>query len=50
MTIRTLKLAWKYRRQLWRYRKLYEHRKELAGVALASGVLITAALHTHGAK
>jgi hypothetical protein len=31
-----MKFAWKYRRQLWKYRKLLAHRREIAGAALAA--------------
>jgi hypothetical protein len=35
-----IKLAWKYRRPLWKYRSLIRHRKEIAGVALAAAAII----------
>ncbi len=38
-----VKLAWKYRRQLWKYRGLIRHRREIAGVA-AAGVALAAAV------
>jgi hypothetical protein len=50
MTVQKLKLAWKYRRVIWRYRKLYEHRKEIAGVALTGAALTGAILRPHRAK
>jgi len=37
MTLRKLKLGWRYRRQLWKYRKLIRHRKEIA-MAAAAGI------------
>ncbi len=33
------KLAWKYRRQLWKYRKLIRYRREVAGVVLAGAAI-----------
>jgi hypothetical protein len=41
------KLAWRYRKQLWKYRKLIMHRKEIAG-ALAATAIITAVVLTRG--
>jgi len=35
-----MKLAWKYRRPLWRYRRLLRHRYEIAALA-ATGLAIT---------
>jgi hypothetical protein len=32
---RKLKLAFKYRRLLWKYRGLYRHRRMIAGLAIA---------------
>ena len=43
LTARNVKLAWKYRRFLWRYRNLIRHRREIAGIALA-GALIGASV------
>ncbi len=34
-----LKLAWKYRKQLWKYRALVRHRWDIAALA-ATGALI----------
>ncbi len=35
-----IRLAWKYRRALWKYRGLIRRRKEIAGVALAAAALV----------
>jgi hypothetical protein len=45
LTKRNLKLAWKYRGFLWRYRNVIRHRREIgavaaAGVALGVGMLL----------
>jgi hypothetical protein len=40
MTIRKMKLAWKYRKPLWRYRKLLAHRHEIAGAAIAGAAIL----------
>jgi len=46
ITKRRLSLAWKYRRQLWRYRSLIRNRRAIAtsfavaGTMLAAGVLL----------
>jgi hypothetical protein len=40
MTVRKMKFAWKYRRPLWRYRKLLAHRREIAGAAIAGAVIL----------
>jgi hypothetical protein len=40
MTVRKVKLAWKYRRPLWKYRKLLAHRREIAGAAIASAAIL----------
>jgi hypothetical protein len=45
LNARNVKLAWKYRRALWKYRSLIRHRREigalaLAGAAVAAGVLL----------
>jgi hypothetical protein len=43
MTQRTkLRIAWKYRRQIWKYRKLIIYRKEIAGVLAATTAIIAA--------
>lgn len=38
-----IRLGWRYRRQLWRYRGLIRHRKQIMGIA-AAGAAIAAAL------
>jgi hypothetical protein len=40
MTVRKMKLAWKYRRPLWKYRKLLAHRREIACAAIAGGAIL----------
>jgi len=40
MTVRKVKLAWKYRRPLWKYRKLLAHRREIAGAAIAGAAIL----------
>ena len=41
--LRKLELAWKYRRPLWKYRKLIRYRKEiLFAVAVGVGVAVVA--------
>lgn len=42
-TATKIRLGWKYRKFLWKYRGLIRHRKEIAAV-VASGALIAAAL------
>jgi len=37
LNLRKLKLGWKYRRQLWKYRKLIRNRRTIA--AAAAGLL-----------
>jgi hypothetical protein len=37
-----LKIAWKHRRTLWKYRELLQHRRELAAAAVAVGVFVGA--------
>ncbi len=39
-----VRLAWKYRRQLWKYRGVIRHRREIAGAAVAGGALAAAML------
>lgn len=39
VTKRKVKLAWKYRRALWKYRNVIRHRKEIAGVVLAGAAI-----------
>jgi hypothetical protein len=47
---RKIRLAWKYRLAIWKYRKLYRYRRELGGLAVAGVVLGIAALLPHRAK
>lgn len=40
-----MKIAWKYRKQLWKYRWAVRHRREIAGwslaaAAIAAGILL----------
>jgi hypothetical protein len=44
MTVRKIKLAWKYRRPLWKYRKLIAHRREIAGAAIVGAAMLAVAL------
>jgi hypothetical protein len=37
---RNLKLAWKYRRALWKYRNVIRYRREIAGAAAGLGLLV----------
>ncbi len=39
-----VKLAWKYRRQLWKYRGIIRHRREIAGWTAAGAALAAAVL------
>jgi hypothetical protein len=43
LNARNVKLAWKYRRALWKYRSVIRHRREIGAVAMA-GAAIAAAL------
>jgi hypothetical protein len=40
MTVRKAKFVWKYRRPLWKYRKLVAHRREIAGAAIAGATIL----------
>jgi hypothetical protein len=40
MTVRTMKLVWKYRKPLWKYRKLVARRREIAGAAIAGAAIL----------
>jgi general stress protein 26 len=48
MTLRQMQLGWKYRRPLWKYRKLIAHRREIAGVALGGAALVAAVMMKRG--
>ena len=39
LTKRNMKIAWKYRGMLWRYRNVIRHRRQIGGVALAAGAV-----------
>jgi hypothetical protein len=39
LTKRNVRLAWKYRGFLWKYRNLIRHRREIGGVAVATGAI-----------
>jgi hypothetical protein len=41
-----IRLGWRYRKQLWKYRGLLRHRKDLAGGAVAAALLTTAAIRS----
>jgi hypothetical protein len=43
-TATKLRLAWKYRAPLWKYRKLIQHRKKIAAGAFAIGAVAVAAV------
>jgi hypothetical protein len=34
-----MKLAWKYRRPLWKYRKVIRHRNKIGGLTLAMAMI-----------
>jgi hypothetical protein len=40
MTIRQLKLGWKYRKLLWKYRGLIRRRKQIGGIAAAGAAVL----------
>jgi hypothetical protein len=42
--MKLVRLAWKYRRPLWKYRGLIRHRKEILGAAVAAVAIGTAAV------
>jgi hypothetical protein len=42
MTVRKIKLVWKYRKPLWKYRRLVARRREITGAALAGAAAILA--------
>lgn len=37
-TLTKLEVGWKYRRQLWKYRKLIRRRREIAAIAVLAGI------------
>ena len=39
LTKRNIKLAWKYRGFLWKYRNLIRNRRKIAGFAAAAGAV-----------
>jgi hypothetical protein len=39
LTKRNVRLAWKYRGFLWKYRNLIRHRREIGGMAAAAGAV-----------
>jgi hypothetical protein len=39
LNARNVKLAWKYRHFLWKYRNVIRHRREIAGAAVALGAV-----------
>jgi hypothetical protein len=41
-----IRLGWKYRKPLWRYRGLLRHRKVLAAGAVAAAFIATAAVRS----
>jgi len=42
MTLKQIRFAWKYRRPLWKYRKLIARRKQIAAIASVAGAAILA--------
>jgi hypothetical protein len=39
-----MKLAWKYRRPLWKYRRVIRHRNKIGGLTLAAAMIGTGIL------
>jgi len=39
-----MKLGWKYRRPLWKYRKVIRHRNKIGGLTLAAAAMIGAGI------
>jgi hypothetical protein len=39
LTSRNVKLAWRYRHFLWRYRKIIQYRHEIAAIAITGAVV-----------
>ena len=44
ISMKKVKFAWKYRRPLWKYRKLIAHRREIAGAAIAAAAIMALTL------
>jgi len=44
LTKRNIKIAWKYRGMLWRYRNVIRHRRQIGGVAAAAGAVAVGVL------
>ena len=49
-TTKKILLAWKYRRAIWKWRKLYRYRREIGGLAVVGIVQAVTALVPHRAK
>ncbi len=47
---RNVKLAWKYRRALWKYRNVIRYRKEIGALAIAGVALGAAAVLTRSRR
>jgi len=48
--LKKIQFAWKYRRSLWKHRKLIRHRKEiLTGVSVAAAAILATVLLKRGA-
>ena len=43
-TLTKMKLGWKYRRPLWKYRKVIRHRNKIGGLTLAAAAMIGAGI------
>ena len=48
ITARKIRLAWKFRRPLWRYRSLIAHRRGIAGGLAAAGAICAGVLAYRG--
>jgi hypothetical protein len=46
--LRKLELAWKYRRPLWKYRKLIRYRKQILFGAAVGAVVVAVSLRRRG--
>jgi hypothetical protein len=54
-TSKKIRLAWKHRRAIWKYRlyrfhKLYRYRRELGGLAITGAAMAVVALASHRSK